>query len=294
MFTSAPVLALITALCIGSADFSSHYALRHVRALPGTFFSISFQLFTLLVILLIRGKWDVGDWRGPAFFILVGILHPGIFFLFLLMAIDRLGPARAITLKGTSPFFGVAIAIIFLGERPNFPIYLGLFLVAGGVMYLTSERGSGIRLSRNLALPLIAAFFGGLAPNLAKVALGYMNDAPMGAACVVFGGLVAMFLCNTLLAGKVDGKFWLRATASRAVFLFAPMGMLGAFGFITYFTALKFGSVAVVIPLVQTAPFVAVLLSRVLIQEQERVNLQLLVSVVSIVLGAVLITMGRA
>jgi drug/metabolite transporter (DMT)-like permease len=283
----------MTALCIGLADFSSHYALRHTRALPGAFYSLCFQILTLLLILAIRGHWEVPDWKGPVFFFLADILHPGVFYVFLLLSVDRLGPARAITLKGTSPFFGVAIAVIFLAERPNILIYLGLFLVAGGVMYLTSEPGKKIGWNLNLAFPLIAGFFSGLAPNLAKVALRYLNDPFVGVVFAVLGGLFAIFIANTVLSPQLDGRFWLPANATKNIFLFVPLGILAAFGFISYYTALQHGAVAVVIPLVQTAPFVAILLSRLLIQEHEGVNLRLVVSAVAVVLGAVLITMGR-
>ncbi|MBI2880025.1 MAG: DMT family transporter [Candidatus Tectomicrobia bacterium] len=294
MLAPAPVFALVTALCIGTADFSSHYGLRHVRALSGAFFSVCFQWLTLGVILSIRGKWEIGDWRGPAIFFLQGMLHPGIFFVFLFLSIARLGPARAITLKGTSPFFSVAIALFFLGERPSPAIYVGLFLVAGGVMSLTAERGGRVRLGKELAFPLIAAFLSGVGPNLAKLALRYMNDPPLGVLFGVSGAMATLFIANTVLSGKVGGRFWLRASPFGHVLLFCPMGTLAAFGFIAYYTALSLGSVAVVAPLVQTAPFVAILLSRLLIQEQEGVNLRLVFSAVAVVLGAALITTGRA
>lgn len=293
MFTSAPVLALITSLCIGSADFSSHYGLRRVKALQGAFFSVCFQLLTILTVLLVRGEWEIEDWRGPTFFFLAGILHPGVFFVFLLLSIDRLGPARAVTLKGASPLFGVAIAVIFLGERPTLLIYLGLFLVVGGVMYLTAEPGNRIGLRKELAFPFIAAFFSGLAPNLAKVALGYMDDPTLGVGFGVAGGLVTLFIANTISAGKQEDGFWLRASSVKAAFLFSPMGILAGLGFITYYSALTVGSVSVVVPLVHTAPFVAILLSRLLIQEHEGINLRVVVSAVTVVLGAALITLGR-
>ncbi len=111
----APLFALLTAFCIGSGDFSSHYGLRRVKALPGAFFSTGFQVIVLFIALLVLGRWESTDWRGPAILLIAGILHPGLFYFFLLMAVNRLGPARAITLKGTAPLFGVTLAISFPG-----------------------------------------------------------------------------------------------------------------------------------------------------------------------------------
>jgi uncharacterized membrane protein len=292
MPASTPLLALLTALLIGSADFSSHYALRRVRALPGAFFSLSLQLLTLLIVLSILGRWDVGDWKGPALFGLIGILHPGAFAVFLLLAIGRLGPARAQTLKGTSPFFGVAMAILFLGERPNLPIYFGLFLVAGGVMYLTSESSGRIGWGKDLAFPLTAAFLAALGPNLAKVALRHLNNPPLAATCT--GGVVAVCIFHTLWPGNPKGRFWLWTHSFKDAMLFLPMGVLGSLGQLTYYTALQSGSVAVVVPLVHASPFVGILLSRILIQAHEGVNFRLIVTALAVVLGAALITLGRA
>ncbi len=294
MFMSAPFLALVTAFCIGTADFSTHYPLRHVKALPGAFFGLCFQMVTALLILLaIGGQWGISDWRGPVYFFLAGILHPGAFYVLLLLSLDRVGPARAITLKGTSPLWGVAIAMIFLGERPNLSIYLGLFLVAFGVMYLSSEKGGRVSLSRNLAWPLIAAFFSGLAPNLAKTALRYIDSPFLGVVFAVAGGLATLLVSNTLMSGRHEGKFWMWAYPWKRVVLFAPLGVLAGVGFMTYYSALKVGTVAVVIPLVQTAPFFAIVLSRLLIQRHEGVNVRLVASAAAVVLGAFLITTGR-
>lgn len=294
MFTSAPVLALITAFCIGTADFSTHYGLRHVKPLRGSFFGLCFQWLTTLVILLILGEsLEIRDWRGPIYFFLAGILHPGIFYVLLLISIQRLGPARAITLKGTSPFWGVAIAVAFLGERPNLAIYSGLFLVGFGVMYLTSERSGKIGATGNVLWPLAAAFFSGLAPNLAKVALRYLESPFLGVIFAVGGGIVAIFIANCLLSVREEGQFWLKAVPLNRTLLFLPLGFFSSIGFIVYYSALQVGQVAVVIPLVQTAPFFAIILSRLLIQKHEGVNLRLVASAVAVVLGAFFITVGR-
>ncbi len=294
MPASAPLFALITAVLIGTADFSSFFALRRVRALPGAFFSLSIQLLTLIVVLFIRGNWDVANWEGFAFFGLIGALHPGAFVVFLLLAVGSLGPARAQTLKGTSPFFGVAIAILFLVERPNIPIYFGLFLVAGGVMYLTSKSGGRIGLGKGLAFPLTAGFLAALGPNLAKVALRHMNDPTLAAACTIAGGVVAVFVCNTFWPQSSKGKFWVWSHPLEDAMLFLPMGVLGSLGQMTYYMALQSGSVAVVVPLVHASPFVGILLSRILIQAHEGVNFRLIVTAVAVVLGAALITLGRS
>ncbi|MDP6619639.1 MAG: EamA family transporter [Nitrospinota bacterium] len=289
----APLFALLTAFCIGSADFSSHYGLRHLKPMQGGFFMVCIQLVTILAAILLFRDWTVPDWRGPVYYILAGVFHPGLFFYVLLNAVERNGPARTVTFKATAPLFGVAIAFLVLGERPTLAVYVGLFLVVGGVMRLSSGGGGLMVRGRGIFYLLAAAFIGGLMPNLAKFGLKYLDDPVMGPFFAVIGGILTLFIGNTILARRTGGA-WFRTTSLKGVLLFLPMGVLGGMGWIFYYTALTHGSVSQVLPLVQLAPFFAILYSRLFIQEQERVNLRLIFSAAAIVLGAVLITMGRA
>lgn len=290
----ATLFALLTAVCIGAGDFSGHFGLRHLKALPGAFFALCFQLITISVAIVLLSSWEIVDWRGPVFMLLSGILHPGAFFFVLLTAIDRLGPARAITLKATSPFFGVAVAIFLLGERPDFQVFAGLFLAGGGVMSLTSEKREKVSSKWGFIFPLAAAFLSGLAPNVAKIGLQYLPNPMLGPFFAVSGGIVTLFIVNTFLSRGEEGAFWLWNSPAKGIVMFIPMGILAALGWIFYFTALLYGPVSQVMPLVHTAPFVAMLLSRIMIQEYERVDLRLVLSAVSIFAGVFLITMGKA
>ena len=291
----AILFALLTACCIGSADFSGHFGLRHIKALPGAFFSLFFQILTIVFAVILMSSWKVADWRGPVFMLLSGILHPGLFFFVLLKAIERLGPARAVTLKATSPFFGVAIAILFLGERPDAQVFVGIFLAVGGVMYLTSEKRERASSKWSFIFPLAAAFLSGLAPNFAKIGLRYLPNPMLGPFFAVAGGIVALTVINTFLSRDEGGIFsWLLKSSPRGILMFVPMGILASVGHIFYFTALIYGPVSQVLPLVHTAPFVAILLSRILIQEHERVNYRLVLSALCIFMGVVLITVGKA
>ncbi|MBI2880027.1 MAG: DMT family transporter [Candidatus Tectomicrobia bacterium] len=291
---SAPVFALLAAGLIGLGEFSAHFGLRRVRPLTGVFLGTCYQLLTLVVVLVLRGVWVAGEWPGPALFFLVGILHPGAYFLALLTAIDRLGPARAITGRGTSPFFGVALAVLFLAERPNLQVYLGLVLIAGGVMVLSAGKGGKEVRRGDWAFALLAAFFSGLAPAVTKVALGYGSDPVAGVLFSIVGGMVSIVIANTVMERRHPGPFWVRTIPSGAYLLFLPMGVLTGLAYIAWFVALSLGTVSVVLPLVQSSPFVAILLSRTFLQAEERVDPRLILSALAIVTGAVLVTLGRA
>ncbi|MFQ5693046.1 MAG: EamA family transporter [Nitrospinota bacterium] len=290
----APLLALSAAVLIGAGEFSAHFGLRHVRPLSGVFLGTCFQFLTLLTVVALRGTWEVIDWRGPALFFLVGVLHPGAYLLALLSAIDRLGPARAITARATSPFFGVALAVAFLAERPSLPVYAGLVLIAGGVMTLAGGGGRGRARRGDWLFAFLAAFFSGLAPAVTKVALGLGTDPVLGALFAMAGGLISIAAAHSVIEPRSGGKVWLRAIPARASLAFLPMGVLTGGAYIAWFAALSWGTVSVVLPLVQTSPLVAILLSRVFLQREERVDVRLILSALSIVTGAVLVALGRA
>ena len=290
----APAFALSAAVLVGVSEFSAHFGLRHVKPLAGVFLATCYQLLTLLAVLSIRGTWEVADWRGAGLFFVVGIIHPGAYFLALLTAMRRMGPARAITVRASSPFFAVALAVMFLAERPSVQVYLGLVLIVGGVMVLTAG-GGGKRVRGAVWLfAFLAAFCSGLAPALTKVALGYGGDPVLGVLFAIAGGLVSIVIANTAIEGRNPDMFWMRAIPRRAVLLFLPMGVLSALAYIAWFVALSLGTVSVVAPLVQCSPLVAIVMSRIFLQAEERINSGLIVSALSIVAGAALVTWGRA
>lgn len=292
----AVAFALLGAVLVGVGEFSAHFGLRHVRPLFGVFLGSCYQVLTLLVVLAIRGTWDPGDWRGAALFFLVGIFHPGAYFVALLNAIDRLGPARAITVRATSPVFAVALAVLFLAERPSVLVCLGLPMIVGAVMFLTKGGGGkGGRVRRaDWLFAVSAAFFSGLAPVLIKAALRYGGDPVLGVLFTMMGGLTSIVIANSVLEGKTAGPFWVRRIPARAVLLFLPLGVLTGLAFITVFLALSLGTVSVVMPLLQSSPLIAILMSRTFLRSEERVDFRLILCAAAVVLGAALVTLGRA
>ncbi len=289
----APALALLSAALIGIGEFCAHFGLRRVRPLTGVFLGTCYQVLALSVFVAIWGDWDVGPWWSTALFFLVGVIHPGAYFVALLNAIDRLGPARAIMARSTSPFFAVALAVLFLAERPGFQVVLGLVLIVGGVMFLTKGKGGKGTRSGDWGIALMAAFFSGLAPAVTKAALNLGGRPVMGALFAVIGGMVAIVAVNTVLERKTGGAFWIRRIPRPAVWLFLPMGVLTGLAYITWFTALSVGSVSVVVPLVQLSPLFAIGMSRVFLRSEERIDLRLLIAALVLVLGAVLVSLGR-
>ena len=291
---SASVFALLAAAIIGVGEFFAHFGLRRVKPLAGVWLATGYAIPALLVILALRGRWGVGAWEGVALFVLVGILHPGGYFFALFNAIQRIGPSRAITIRATSPLFAVVFAVGFLGERPTFPAYMGIVLIVGGVMFLTWG-GEKVKAQRaGWWFGILASFFSGLAPVFTKGALRYWDDPILGVFFAIISGLICITAVNSFVERTSGEGLWVRTIPSRAYLLFLPTGILTGAAYSSWFFALSLGPVSTVIPIVQMSPLFAILMSRVFLQKEERVNARLVTSALVIICGAALITLGRA
>ena len=97
-----PALALLSAALIGIGEFCAHFGLRRVRPLTGVFLGTCYQVLALSAFVAIRGDWGVGPWRSTALFFLVGVIHPGAYFVALLNA-NRLRNVRMASANGFGP-----------------------------------------------------------------------------------------------------------------------------------------------------------------------------------------------
>lgn len=115
---------------------------------PGVHPMLMLAAFTLvgLIVLAPAYSWELLKGRHivltPAS--LGGILYTGIFpgflgYVFYNAGVAAVGPARASLFIHLMPVFSIALAALFLGERPLWYHFAGIALVFGGI-YLTTRR----------------------------------------------------------------------------------------------------------------------------------------------------------
>ena len=85
---------------------------------------IQWVLYTIL--LLTTGALSSINGAGLAWFAVAGILTPGLFMAFFYIGVQRIGAARAATIKSAAPVYAVICATIFLGERPSILQFFGI------------------------------------------------------------------------------------------------------------------------------------------------------------------------
>ena len=139
---------------------------------------------------------------------------------------------------------------------------------------------------RDLLLPIASAIFYGGSSVTRKAALNILPDSVFGAVIGAISSIAAysIYLILTRRTGdlqinRASGKFFL---ANGVVLTLAWLSML---------TALTAGKVSVVSALGGTSPLFAVLLSAILLRGSEELNLRIGLGALTIVAGAVVITL---
>ena len=106
------------------------------------------------------------------FFVLSGIIQPAMVRVMFYVGIVRLGISRAGPIRGTSPFFSVAIAFFLFRERPELIVYVGGLLTIAGTWLVSYKRvGEAQWRAIDLLFSLGAAMLASVSQNIRKAGL---------------------------------------------------------------------------------------------------------------------------
>jgi len=98
--------------------------------------------------------------------ILGGLLDSFIAALLFRIALQRIPAHKATALSLTAPFWGVIAAVLILGERPRWVVFVAAILVVSGAVFLVDRRRSSPQVDRSLwgtAVSLSAGIIWGIA-----------------------------------------------------------------------------------------------------------------------------------
>ena len=226
------------------------------------------------------------SWYWGAF-LAAGAVSPALSLLLMFRSIDKIGVAPTSSLCNVNAFFGAIWAFFILGERPAPVIWLGIAVVVAGVYFL-SGGGIGRVRPRDMLLPLSSAACFGLAHTLRK--LGFGGHEPLLFEAFLQGLAAAVAAPLLFRMGGAARPF---ALPPRSAGFFVLAGLSQAAAQMTLLYALRGGMVAVVSPVVSTAPLFTLFLTPILLRGRERITLRLALSVVLIVAGGGLVTSNR-
>lgn len=301
----AVLVAVGSAFLFALAEISHRNGLRFASPAMSSILTVGVQWLIYTVAVLTLGDPSAFTLSGSLWFLAAGLMNPCLFLTFFLLGIQRIGVARSSPIKGSAPIFSVLFALAFLGERLRPFQYLGIALVIGGILVISTEglarrplglpafpRGREGNPAKAPArkidyiFPLLAGVTAGAGSVLFKVSLGKMPFPLLGA----WLGTSMGFLLFPLLAFffPMEGRYHARPAALPWVALAGLCSSAALYGLIL---AIGLGQVSIVFTLNQTSPLFVLLLSVLFLRQLERVTRRVAFGAALTVSGGVLVSL---
>jgi uncharacterized membrane protein len=256
---------------------------------PSTAALISFAVnaAALVPYIFLQYPWEKIFQPANIFFVMSGIIQPAIVRVLFYVGIVRLGVSRAGPMRGTSPFFSVAIAFFLFHERPELIVYLGGLLTIAGTWAVSYQRpGESKWRAVDLLFPLSAAMLASVSQNIRKAGLNSTAE-PIIASTITTATSLVCLLGSVVFSGKRSIQINRKCLPHYGgAALFALVGQLCTF------IALNSGQISVVAPLINTTPLFVIGLSWLFLRGEEKINRNVVIGVILLVGGIALIT-GR-
>jgi drug/metabolite transporter (DMT)-like permease len=245
-------------------------------------------LFLWLYVLLFIHSADV--WHPVnAVFVAIGVFVPGVARYFIFKGMERLGAPISSCLTNSGPLFAIAIAVLFLGERPTSANILGAVSIVGGIIALSWKGATKTWRTRDLAFPLTAALLFAARDNLVRFAVVQIRAPVVGAAIAVTTSLLTMATMY-MIAGE---KKPLPPTAKKGITYFAFSGFMNFLSYALTYTALSLERVSIISPLVNASSLFVLPLALLLLQDVEKLTPRKIGATALVILGVVLISLEK-
>jgi drug/metabolite transporter (DMT)-like permease len=283
--TLVPILyAIVTAACFGGQLVMTIRSFAYVDPQTSSMISIGtcMTIFWLLSPFLLKAEYFTNP--GMWVFFANGLMHP-LFSLYLAFeASKRMGSTVSATIASIAPLFATAGAVLVLEEHINLIFLMGTICTVLGIMVLTWKRQSHINWALPvLIFPLGAAVIRGANQNIGKFGLQLL-PSPYFAGLVSFTvSFVGSIMIYRLRIGSLPTRL-----PKRSVMWSGLSGICIAIGVLSMYSALQYGRVVVVSPIIATFPLFTLLIN--LLFRQERFRLSILIGVVMVVGGVIWIS----
>ena len=274
------------AFSFACADMGMRSGLQHTNPFVGATMSRFVGVLALLALIWLSGARFPPYGEHYLWLALAGVFNPGLFSICFMFGIAKIGVARAAPIKGSSPLFAAILAILFLGERPEWYHLGGVLLIVTGIALVSSGRTEGRWRRIDALWPIAAAVFSGLGAVLWRKALPSFPDVLAGA----FVGTVAAFTL-TVLYTVTFMRDRISDGVRKAWIPFLLVGMISAIGQFCFAGALQRGEVYRMVPLIQTSPLITVVFALLFLRSVELITWRVPAGALLTVGGAILVNL---
>jgi len=291
------VFALITALGFGfDYYFIRKGLLTDPYPLIAAFLTltVNFVFFLLLFSLYVPRGLMRFDYIFP--FIVAGILAPGLARILSYRGLGKLGMGISTPIINSETLFSVLMAVIFLHERLNVEIGIGIVAVVVGLILLSYETGKGENSGKGknvkliyLLYPFSAAAFYGMSVFFRKYGLTYSHSPILGAT-VTSGTSWIILLLLLLFSREIKG---LARIGRNGLAYFMMGGVMTCVAWFSIFSALNIGNISLVAPIANSYSLVTLFLSHFFLKKIEIITLRTVLATVLVVGGVTMLITGR-
>lgn len=233
-------------------------------------------------------------------FVVAGLGTPAAFRLLYFRGIDRVGARVAAAVVGANPAVAALLAVPVLGESFTAASGIGLACIVAGDIVLQTSRTAGSDSSdllvrefarmgaRDLLVPAAALLALGASFVLVAIGLERVDDPLLGTAVGQTTALAAFLVSFGVSPAARSG---VRIRDRLALAAFALAGVFVAANWLSWFSALRRGTVITVVPLSNVYPLVIVAISYAMVRRIPR-SPRILGGIAAVIAGATLMRLA--
>jgi uncharacterized membrane protein len=242
---------LFTAISYASANVTARRGMIYSTPSTATLLSLIVHTVILWLAVFLTGGIPKFATAAAVAIAVTGILQ-AVIRLFHYTGIDKIGAARAVTLRSTYPILSVIVGITILQERASAAALMGTLFVVVGII-----------LTRRYAMSI--------------------TDEPLFFAALVGPISLISFVAYLSLPTTTERLVW----NQRAFWPFMWASLFETLGILFMLTAFVSGPVVLVSPITATSPIWTLLMSSIFLRDLERINLNSIIGTLCVVVGVI-------
>jgi len=285
VYSEAEIFAIVSAFFLASSGIAARIALNKKGTPFAAFLTFTSGTVLIWLLVLILGS-ELPNKTGALFFILRGIIDPGIVAFIIYIALRKIGVVFVTPIIAAYPLVSTLLSVFFLKEILTLFIAFGTVLILFGVVLLNFRHTQNKVKLKYIILVGISSSLIGLSAFITKFALNISDTPVSGLAFSFTTGIIIQILIITFLKKWKDLQMgWKNAK------FFILSGIFVSIGFLFGFLAFSKGDLIVIAPLTSIMPLFTLMLAYIILKKHETITKNIIIGTVLIVIGASIITL---
>lgn len=285
------LLGLVTAGLFGTASLFSRRGLERESFDVLLVVSLAVATPVFVGLALITTGFRATPVQGALYAAGGAILASVVARSFYFLGINYVGPGKSLSISATQPLYVALFAALILDESITALLAAGTVVIAGGVVAISRDmKAETDRQDAStwvVLFPAVGAVFAAMGVIARKIALNIgLVPIEAGAINTVMGLLVVGPPILVHYRGRLD------SIDRDALVNFFIASLLMTAAFVTYFYGLQLANASVFVPLAQTQPLWAIVLSAIFLSNLEIISKRSAVGGMLVVAGAVMVVLG--